>query len=322
MAAAPPPHLVERFRRDLAALAGAPPALAVAVSGGPDSLALLLLAAAAFPGQIRAATVDHRLRPESADEAEAVAAICAGLGVPHRILLVAVAPAGEGLQAAARKARYRAVARWMELESVGLLLTGHHADDQAETLLMRLMRGSGAAGLAGIRPFGPVPGEAGPLRLCRPLLSWRRAELGDIVRAAGLEAAQDPSNGDERFDRPIVRRHLARMEWFDPVAAARSAALLAEADEALDWAAESLAASRIAGEEGALILKPEGLPAELRRRLVLECLRRLAPGARPRGEKLAALIGRLEEGGTATLAGVKAMGGEAWRFEPAPPRRR
>src|SRR5215204_5119211 len=118
MVALPILDLVERFRRDLETLAGSGPALAVAVSGGPDSLALLLLASAAFPGRVSAATVDHGLRPESADEAEAVAAICGRLGVPHRILTVAVVRAGEGLQAAARDARYSALARWMEAEGL------------------------------------------------------------------------------------------------------------------------------------------------------------------------------------------------------------
>ena len=108
MAAAPPPDLVLRFRRDLEALAGAAGPLAVAVSGGPDSLALLLLARAAFPGDVRAATVDHGLRPESGAEAAAVARLCAELGVPHSILPARVERAGEGLQSAARDARYAA----------------------------------------------------------------------------------------------------------------------------------------------------------------------------------------------------------------------
>src|SRR5687767_7704882 len=103
MAAAPPPDLVSRFRSDLEAVAGPDPGpFAVAVSGGPDSLALLLLAHAALPGRVEAATVDHGLRAESAAEAEAVARYCGKLGVPHHILRALVAPAGEGLQAAAR----------------------------------------------------------------------------------------------------------------------------------------------------------------------------------------------------------------------------
>lgn len=322
MTVAPAPDLVERFRRDLEAQAGAVPALAVAVSGGPDSLALLLLAHAALPGRVQAATVDHRLRPESAAEADEVARLCGTLGIPHRILAVRVERAGEGVQAAARGARYAALARWMEAEGIELLATAHHADDQAETLLMRLNRGSGVAGLAGVRAAGPVPGSGGRLRLCRPLLGWRRSELLEIVEAAGIQAAQDPGNVDEAFDRARLRRQLGEAPWLDPAALARSAALLAEAEAALDWAAEPLFAARSERGEGIVILRPHGLPPELLRRLVLRCLRLVAAGANPRGEPLAALIARLRAGESATLCGVKAKGGETWRFEPAPPRRR
>lgn len=322
MASAPTAELVSRFRLDLEAVAGAPRGpFGVAVSGGPDSLALLLLAYAAFPGRLRAATVDHGLRPEGMAEAETVARLCAGIGVPHRILPVRVEAAGEGLQAAARAQRYAALAAWMAKEGLDLLLTAHHADDQAETLLMRLARGSGVAGLAGVRAAGPVPGAGGEVRLCRPLLGWRRSELEAVVAAAGLEAANDPSNQDERFDRARLRRRLAEAPWLDPAAIARSAALLAEAEAALEWTAGPLFAARAEVEEKSVRLRPNGLPPELLRRLVLRCLRQLAPEAKPRGEKLAAFIGRLEQGGAATLCEVKGVGGETWRFEPAPARR-
>lgn len=322
MVTAPPPDLVARFRLDFEAVAGPDPGrLAVAVSGGPDSLALLLLARAAFPGRIAAATVDHGLRSESAAEAEAVARLCGEIGVPHRILAARVEAEGEGLQAAARAARYAALTEWMEGDGLRLLLTAHHADDQAETLLMRLNRGSGVAGLAGIRAEGAVPGTGGRFRLCRPLLGWRRSELQAVVAGAGVEAALDPGNRDERFDRARLRRQLGGAPWLDPVALARSAALLAEAEAALDWTAAPLFAARAQVGAGAVSLRPNGLPPELLRRLVLRCLRELAPAAKPRGEALAAFIGRLEEGGTATLCEVKGKGGETWHFEPAPPRR-
>lgn len=322
MAIAPFPELVLRFRRDLEAVAGADPGkLGVAVSGGPDSLALLLLAEAAFPGRVNAATVDHCLRAQSAVEAEAVARLCGEIGVPHRILAARVEPSGEGLQAAARAARYAALAQWMDGEDLQILLTAHHADDQAETLLMRLNRGSGVAGLAGVRAQGFVPGAGGRLRLCRPLLGWRRSELRAVVEAAGIEAALDPSNSDERFDRARLRRRMGEAPWLDAAALARSAALLAEAEAALDWTAGPLFAARTETEDGALTLRPNGLPPELLRRLVLRCLRQLAPEAKPRGEALAAFIGKLEQGGMATLCGVKGAGGGTWRFERAPPRR-
>ena len=168
-------------------------------------MALLLLAAEALPGQIEAATVDHGLRRESADEARMVAAVCHAMDVPHAILPVAVS-AGN-LQSEARTARYAALAGWVHGSGLGALATAHHADDQAETLLMRLNRASGVAGLAGVRARGVVPGTNMPL--VRPLLDWRKQELAAIVSAAGIEAAQDPSNEAERFDRVRVRKALA-----------------------------------------------------------------------------------------------------------------
>ncbi|HEU0099352.1 MAG TPA: tRNA lysidine(34) synthetase TilS [Allosphingosinicella sp.] len=322
MTAAPPADLLSRFGLDLEAVAGpGREPLALAVSGGPDSLALLLLAHAARPGRVSAATVDHGLRSASAGEASAVGRLCAEIGVPHAVLAATVEAAGEGLQSAARKARYAALAQWMDERGLRLLLTAHHCDDQAETLLMRLNRGSGVAGLAGVRAAGAVPGTAGRLRLCRPLLGWRRSELEALVDAAGIAPARDPSNADERFDRVRVRRRLAEAPWLDPRALARSAALLAEAEAALDWTAGPLFAARAELGEGTVTLRPHGLPSELLRRLVLRCLRQLAPEASPRGEALAAFVARLEAAGTATLSGIKATGGETWHFERAPPRR-
>jgi tRNA(Ile)-lysidine synthase len=322
MAIAPAPDMVSRFRLDLEAVAGGDPGrIAVAVSGGPDSIALLLLADAALPGRVAAATVDHGLRAESAAEAVAVARLCGTMGVPHRILAARVERSGEGLQAAARAARYAALAEWMDGEGLGLLLTAHHRDDQAETLLMRLNRGSGVAGLAGVRAQGSVPGSGGRLRLCRPLLGWRRSELAAVAAAAGVETVLDPGNSDERFDRARLRRRLGEAQWLDPAGLARSAALLAEAEAALDWTAGPLFAARAEVEEGAVSLRARDLPSELLRRLVLRCLRELVPEAAPRGEALTGFITKLENGGSATLGGVKGAGGDIWRFERAPPRR-
>ena len=315
----PAPDLVDRFRRDLAALAGDPPGrLGVAVSGGPDSLALLLLAAAAFPGEVEAATVDHGLRRESADEAAYVAEVCATLRTPHRVLSVAVAAGGEGVQANARAARYAALAAWMAERGLAVLLTAHHADDQAETLLMRLNRGAGVAGLAGVRAHRTLPGGA---LLCRPLLGWRREELAALVRAAGLEPVDDPSNRDEAYDRVRLRARLAGADWLDLPALARSAAVLAEAEEALEATARRLEAERVEARDGAVVLHPDDVPAELLRRLLLGCLRRVAPDAAPRGAQLTDLAEGLREGRTLTLAGVRCRGGGAWRFDRAPARR-
>jgi tRNA(Ile)-lysidine synthase len=316
------PGLLDRFARDLAALcAGETGLLGVAVSGGPDSLALLLLADAAAPGRVRAATVDHGLRAESASEAAFVAVLCAQRGIPHATLTVEVSRSGRGLQAAAREARYAALGEWMRREGIGTLLTGHHADDQAETVLMRLNRGAGVGGLAGIRASASFPPGGEAARLCRPLLGWRREELGRLVRECGLRPVDDPTNADEAYDRVRLRRRLAEAPWLDAAALGRSAAALAEADEALESVAAGLFAERARRNGGTLHLDPDGLPGELLRRLVLRALGAIVRGEPPRGEQVTALIGDLRGGAIVTLAGVKCSGGKTWRFEPAPPRR-
>jgi tRNA(Ile)-lysidine synthase len=302
-------ELAARFRADLEALTGAAPArLGVAVSGGPDSLALLLLAHAAYPGRVHAATVDHGLRAESAAEAAFVARLCGELDVPHATLAANMTDK-VNVQAAARARRYALLGRWAGEVEAGCLLTAHHLDDQAETLVMRLLRGSGLSGLSGVRAVNPP--------VVRPLLGWRRDELAAVVRAAGLDPVADPSNQDERFDRARIRRRLAEAPWLDPAPLARSAAALAEAEDALEWSVERLWHERVDG----LTLDPAGLPAELRRRLVLRLLAAIG-GPAPRGEEVGRLLVTLDRGGTATLAGVKCVGGKLWRFALAPPRRR
>jgi tRNA(Ile)-lysidine synthase len=314
--AALPPDPVARFRADCAALVGAGERLGVALSGGPDSLALLLLAHAAFPGRVQAATVDHRLRPESAAEAAFAARICAGRGVPHAIL-AGDEPIEGNVQSAARMLRYRLLAKWAQGEGIGVLITAHHRDDQAETLLMRLQRGAGLSGLSGIRAVARIAG----MPVARPLLGWSRAELAALVAGAGIDPVVDPSNADERYDRPRVRRLIAEAGWIDAAAFARSAAALAEAEQALEWALERLIAERLSEEADGLAFDPAGVPAELRRRALLHLLAMLAPADPPRGEAIQRLLAALEAGETATLAGVRCAGGALWRFTPEPPRR-
>jgi tRNA(Ile)-lysidine synthase len=311
------PDIVARFRRDLDALTAdaSPVRLGLAVSGGPDSLALLLLANAAFPDCVEAATVDHGLRAESRDEALYVGEICAGLSCPHAILPVAVPDGAAGLQAEARRVRYEALADWAAERGIAALATAHHADDQAETLLMRLQRGSGIAGLSGIRAVR----HEGDLAILRPLLGWTKAELTQIVRQSGIEPVDDPSNRDPRFDRARLRGRLADMPWLEALALARSAAALAEAEAALEWTSDRLWDERVLADGNRLSLDPAGVPPELKRRLLIRILREFG-GPTPRGEDLSRLVDRLETGATATLAGVKCGGGNRWRFEREPPR--
>jgi tRNA(Ile)-lysidine synthase len=283
--------------------------LGLAVSGGPDSLALLLVAHAERPGAIRAATIDHGLRPAATAEAAMVAELCAARGIPHEILPVAVTGS---VQAGARAARYAALAQWAERQAVTHVATAHHLDDQAETVLMRLARGAGVAGLSGIRATRPLTDT---VTLVRPLLHLRKADLEAIVAAAGLTPARDPSNADARFDRARIRRLLAGADDLDPARIAHSAAILREVDDALGWAAERLAGERIDGD----LLDPRDLPPELLRRLAARLFARF--GATPDGPSLARALATLAAGRAATIGGVKVTPGARWRFAPAPPRR-
>lgn len=288
--------------------------MGLAVSGGPDSLALLLLAHAALPGRIEAATVDHRLRPESVDEAAMVARICAALAVPHAILPVSVEPGN--VQAEARGARYGALESWLAARGLAALATAHHADDQAETLLMRLNRGSGVAGLAGVRAAGASPGGA---PLIRPLLGWRKAELQGIVDSAGLMAASDPSNADPRYDRARVRAQLATADWLDPLALATSAAHLADADEAIEWAAQSEWDRQVAVNGAEITYRPQA-PRAVRLRVLARAIGEL--GGDARGSAIARLDQALRAGQAANLGGVLAQPrGAAWVLRPEPARR-
>ncbi|WP_367159809.1 tRNA lysidine(34) synthetase TilS [Erythrobacter sp.] len=301
----------------------------MAVSGGPDSLALLLLAHAALPGRIAVASVDHGLRAEAAGEVAMVEALCAERGIPFTALAVEV-PRGN-LQSRAREARYEALARWVREQGCGALATAHHADDQAETLLMRLARGSGLAGLAGVRAHGHVPGSE--ILLVRPLLSWRKRDLETVVAAAGIEPARDPSNEDEAFDRVRVRRHLAQHDWLDPQALAESAGHLAEAWRAIEWYAQLDFEEMVHRED-----VPDGPAyryyANVPRAIQVETVRRIVAelGGQVSRAEAGRAADRLWRFENASLGGVLAVPGSerlekiglevrVWRFRPEPPRR-
>lgn len=300
--------------------------LGLAVSGGPDSLAMLVLAEAAIPGQFEVATVDHGLRPESAAECAAVAEICAARGIDCAVLAVTVASGN--IQARARAARYAALGEWAERRGLSAIATAHHADDQAETLLMRLNRGSGLAGLTGVREARFMPGSA--VTLIRPLLGFRRHELAQVVEAAGLVPAQDPSNLDERYDRARIRRALAEMDWLDPVALARSASLLGEAQQAIEATAEEEWANCVIPEGDGYHYYPSCASSYIETEVVATIIGRMG-GTVSRSE-VARLIQRLHGAESGSLAGVLVRPGTEmaedqsvalvkWSFTPEPPRR-
>ncbi len=319
------PSFVTRFAADLDALGPIDGGIGLAVSGGPDSLALVLLGAAAFPGRVESATVDHGLRANSADEARSVASICEKLGVPHRILTIEWddKPTGN-VQALARDARYHRLWEWARERKLGAVATGHHLDDQAETLLMRLNRGAGVGGLAGINPSRPlgsaIDGES-MIMVLRPLLTWRRTELAAIVAAAGLTAIDDPSNADERFDRTRARALLADNPWLDPHRLAAVAEHCIDAKRALEWSSWKQFNARQSGKGAVLTLDAEDLPFELQRRVLLDAIELLV-GKTPSGPETVRALAALSEGRTVTLAGLKLAPGPPWRISPAPPHRR
>lgn len=184
------------------------PRLAVATSGGPDSVALCLLA----DGWVRARgggtvglTVDHGLRPESTAEAATVAGWLAARGIAHAVLPWRGPKPAAGVQAAARRARYELLGGWCRAHGVLHLLLAHHRDDQAETFLLRRARGSGPDGLAGMAAVREVEG----LRLLRPLLPVSKARLRATLAALGQPWIEDPSNLDPAFTRTRLRRRPA-----------------------------------------------------------------------------------------------------------------
>ncbi|MBX7513445.1 tRNA lysidine(34) synthetase TilS [Qipengyuania sp. GH38] len=198
-------------------------------------MAMLLLAAEALDHEgLAVATVNHGLRPEAAQECALVADACRKLGIDCDILQITVAEGNT--QEQARIARYAALGEWARASGIGAIATAHHADDQAETLLMRLNRGSGLGGLAGIRSRTRI--EGCDADIVRPLLGFRRDELRAIVEGSDFDFVDDPSNLDERYDRVRMRKALAQADWLDAAALARSAAHLEEVERTLQSLAD------------------------------------------------------------------------------------
>lgn len=230
----------------------------LAVSGGADSMALLRLAAA-LAGErcerVAVAHFDHRLRPDSAADAEFVAAACGAQGIACRIGAWADPPAIDrgGMEAAARRARYLFLTQAAAECGFRHVATAHTADDQAETILHRILRGTGLRGLAGIRPARPLSPK---ITLVRPLLEVRRSELVEYLTAIGQPFRTDTTNFDPRRTRNRLRHELLPLlaEKFNPQAGAaltRLGALAGEAENALEELAARLLARSVTsrGEE-------------------------------------------------------------------------
>ena len=307
--------LLTRIEDALVRLTGARDAsLLLAVSGGPDSMAMLDLVRRCWTGPVAAATVDHGLRKESADEAAMVAGFCADMAVPHATLRPAAAITGS-LQSAARAARYALLQSHADQCGAAFIVTAHHADDQLETLMMRLARGSGVDGMAGVRARNG--------RIIRPLLGCRKTELVAHCDSHGIAFVSDPSNANTDFDRVRMRHALCRFDAIDPMMAIRTAEALADAASALDWITAREALSAIVISNAGVELSCADYPAGLLRRLVERCLDVIQPGLTPRGVQIDRLIQSLQSGEQAMIGDIlcrPATDGQVWHFAPAPRR--
>jgi tRNA(Ile)-lysidine synthase len=252
-------------------------ALVIAVSGGPDSTALLVLAArwhaALKQGpHLLAVTVDHGLRPESAREARAVKRLAGRLGVRHRVLRWSGEKPATGLQEAARAARYQLLSAAARSAGARHILTGHTLDDQAETVLIRMARGSGLTGLCAMSRETAL----GELSLLRPLLDLPKARLIATLDAVGLSFADDPSNRNPRFTRARMRRLMPALaeEGLDAARLALLARRLRRVEATLELAVTA-AVQALCGDawqnDAPVVIEAEkfgGLPDEIALRLL------------------------------------------------------
>ena len=286
------------------------PRLALAVSGGADSMALALLAsdwAAARRGTVRAFIVDHGLRPESAAEAALTAERLIARNIPARILTLTGLTRGPALAERARAARYDALLHAVAEEGIVHLLLGHHRSDQVETVMMRALSGSGARGLAGM----PALTETRFARLLRPLLGWPPGAFREFLTARGAAWVEDPSNRD-----PAARRARLRRDIADPPGTsagietlARAIRIAGQARAARDAAMAVVLAERAAiWPEGYATLTPGPIAPE-----ALAALLRTIGGA-AFAPAPAAVASLARAPGPATLGGVRIM--TAGRFGP------
>jgi len=240
-------------------------AIGLAVSGGPDSLALMLLAQSwaqslATPPKLIVYSLDHGLRPEARDEVAMVLDASSRLGLEARALAWTDEKPETGVQEAARQARYRLIGEAMAADGATMLLTAHHRADQAETVLMRLAHGSGVEGLKAMMPMAMLDN----LVIFRPLLEAEPAALAALVAEAGIEPAHDPSNDDSDYERIRWRKMLPALaeHGLDSATLSRFAARMGEADEALRQIAHAAFAEMVTFDGfGAALLSASGFTA-------------------------------------------------------------
>lgn len=304
---------LERTLNELGIEAGSK--VAVAVSGGADSLALALLMHKLRT--VVALTVDHGLRPESAAEALGVGKTLQRFGITHHVLEWHGEKPSSNIQAEARAARYRLLAEWCVANDVPYLATAHHMDDQAETLLLRLARGSGVYGLAGMPQMAPCV-DFGHITLIRPLLDHPKAALKDWLESEGVAWVEDPSNENTQFDRVKVRQLLQAppLEGLQAERLAETAKRLRRSRDALEfYEREWLSRAVSEHEPGFLTLDPSALraaPLDIVLRGLASLCRAFEPvGYTPRMEKVERLLETLfGTSGGQTLYGAQFMLGK------------
>jgi len=316
------------------------PGLVLAVSGGPDSTALLVLAARwakrlKRAPKLVAVTIDHGLRPEAAREAAAVKQLARRLGVAHRTLRWRGGKPQSGLQEAARRARYELLAQVASRLRFAHILTAHTLDDQAETVLFRLARGSGLFGLTGMAHAAPLPlNGMREIFLVRPLLHLPKARLVATLAAERIPYAEDPSNRDPRFTRTRLRTLMPALarEGLDARGLARLAARLRRAESTIQVAVQA-ARSALApppwpqcGPIAFATAPFAGLPAEVGLRLLGEAVAHAGDEGPVELAKLESLYEALRQARSRlrrTLAGALiTLDRDYLRVERAPARRR
>lgn len=285
------------------------PRVAVGVSGGADSMALVLLAAEwarARGGEAVALTVDHGLRPEAADEAAQVGVWMRTHGVPHHILRSATPIPRRNVQAEARALRHALLRDWCRRNAILHLLLAHHREDQAETLLLRLTRGSGASGLAGMAAVSWVP----EVRILRPFLPVSRAALEATLYLRGQAWVRDPSNTDTAYGRVRMRRLLSALDHEGGGAGRLSdtARRLGAARRIVEDAAAALLAEAVVPHPAGFVHLDPAPFAQAESEVALRALRAVlaAVGGRaygPRAARIEALLPRLGE--AATIGGCR-----------------
>lgn len=290
-----------------------PARIGVAVSGGGDSLALMYLLEAFLrdqPVELMVASVDHALRPGSRAEAEGVARQAAELGLRHSILTWSEGPTEHGnLQDQARQARLGLLTGWARQNGIPLLTLGHTADDQAETVLMRLTRAAGVNGLAGI----PQRRTQGGISLLRPLLEVRRETLRAYLRSLDVTWVEDPSNEDERFERIRTRKALTALEELGLTTEVLGtvAQNMAKARKALGWYAFLEARDMMRFESGAIVIdlrKFRVLSDEISHRLMTQAILWISSSQYPpRRQPMIETVATAQWGGSATLGGCRIL---------------